>query len=156
MFYCRAWKSAFGLKSQIVGLRMAVLSRPHGHPLFLAAVAQKHIFCKPSSQTSVPCTDKVKRLTYSRLSVSLWFMFKLTWACSPHHCPIDKSLPGPPQLWVRRARGAGYLALWQVQRARMGALQVVSTAAHLRHYRDTAFLVAFFLLLSFFFKPTFN
>ena len=46
----------------------------------------------------------------------------------------------------QRARGAGYLASVAGSKGKDGALQVVSTAAHLRHHRDTAFLVAFFLL----------
>ena len=29
-------------------------------------------------------------LTHVSPSVASWFTFRLTWACSPHHCPIDK------------------------------------------------------------------
>ena len=58
----------------------------------------------------------------------------------------------------QRVRGAGYLASAAGSKGKDGALQVLSTAAHLRYHRDIAYLVLsfFFFFFFFFFKPTFN
>ena len=104
------------------GTRMAVLSRPHGRPLFLAAVAQKHIFVSQALRPGVPCTGKAKRLTYSRLPLCGFMVHNQTYlGLFPTSLPNrQESLPGPPQLWVRGREEQATLPLWQVQRARMG------------------------------------
>lgn len=84
------------------GTTMALLSRPHGHPLCLAAVAQKHIFVSQAFRPSVPCMGEVKRLTYSWLPLCGFMVHvQIYLGLFPTSLPNrQESLPGPPQLWV--------------------------------------------------------
>lgn len=85
------------------GTTMAVLSRPHGRPLCLAAVAQKHIFVSTAFRPTVPCMGEVKRLTYSRLPLCGFMVHvQIYLGLFPTSLPNrQESLPGCPQLWVR-------------------------------------------------------
>lgn len=105
---------------------------------------------KLSDQVSPAWAKSRVLLAHVSTSVASWFMFKCTRAYSPHHCPIDKRVCQDLPSCGQRARGAGYLASVAGSKGKDGALQVVSTAARLRHHRDThtvwlSFFFFFFL-----------
>ena len=112
--------------------------------------------CKSSFQTKCPLHGRSQE-AYLLTAPPLW----LHGACSnlpglvPHiTAQQTRESARTSPVVGHRVRGAGYLASVAGSKDKDGALQVLSTAAHLRHHRDTAYLVAFFLLLLFLNQPS--
>ena len=88
------------------GTRMAVLSRPRGRPLCLAAVAQKHILVSQALRPGVPCMGEVKSLACSCLHLCGFMVHVQVYqGLFPTSLPNrQESLPEPPQLWSEGGR----------------------------------------------------